>query len=100
MGLYEDLWMMQGCAKKVFDEQPKSRYTGSLKSLKLGRASAEPVPPTPLSVTETLEATMAPLVEPLSEREIDVLRLMAAGFSNQEIANKLVISVSLIKNIG
>ena len=38
-----------------------------------------------------------PLVEPLSEREIEVLRLIAAGFSNQEIAQKLVIAVGTVK---
>jgi LuxR family maltose regulon positive regulatory protein len=38
-----------------------------------------------------------PLVEPLSERELQVLRLMAAGKSNQEIAHTLVITVGTVK---
>jgi LuxR family maltose regulon positive regulatory protein len=36
-------------------------------------------------------------VEPLSARELEVLRLVAAGRSNREIADKLVISVRTVK---
>ena len=39
-----------------------------------------------------------PLVEPLSEREIEVLRLVAAGLSNREIASKLILSMGTVKS--
>jgi LuxR family maltose regulon positive regulatory protein len=42
-------------------------------------------------------AAGAPLVEPLSERELEVLRLMAIGLSNQEMAEQLVLAVGTIK---
>jgi len=38
-----------------------------------------------------------PLVEPLSERELQVLRLVADGLSNREIAERLIISVGTVK---
>jgi LuxR family maltose regulon positive regulatory protein len=38
------------------------------------------------------------LVEPLSEREIEVLRLMADGYKYQEIAERLVVSINTVRH--
>ena len=37
------------------------------------------------------------LIDPLSERELEVLRLFAEGHSNQEITDKLIISLGTVK---
>ena len=39
----------------------------------------------------------ASLIEPLSDREIEVLSLIASGASNQQIAEQLVVSLSTVK---
>ena len=45
----------------------------------------------------TAPAPQAELPEPLTAREVDILRLVAAGMRNQEIADQLVISVATVK---
>jgi LuxR family transcriptional regulator, maltose regulon positive regulatory protein len=43
-------------------------------------------------------ATAAPgLVEPLTDREMEVLRLLATGKSNQRIAHDLVVALDTVK---
>jgi LuxR family maltose regulon positive regulatory protein len=37
------------------------------------------------------------MIDPLSERELEVLRLIAQGLSNQEITQKLVVALSTVK---
>ena len=60
--------------------------------------ACQPPPPAgaaPPAARDT--AAIAGLAEPLSGRELEVLRLLAAGRSNQQIADELVVSLATVK---
>lgn len=60
-----------------------------------GRMAGTRSEPTPASSPPPDQST---LVEPLTERELDVLRALANGLSNREIAEQLVITEGTVKN--
>jgi ATP/maltotriose-dependent transcriptional regulator MalT len=62
-----------------------------LPSLELSSATATPISSRPAPLVEQ------PLVEPLTLRELEVLRLIADGLTNQQIAESLIISVGTVK---
>ena len=42
-------------------------------------------------------SSLQPLIEPLSDRELEIVGLIAGGMSNSEIAEKLVVTVGTVK---
>ncbi len=53
--------------------------------------------PTPRPVPALSSTANAALIEPLSERELEVLRLVERGLSNQAIADELIVALSTVK---
>ena len=47
--------------------------------------------------TTSSQADQSELVEPLSERELEVLQLIAEGLTNREIASRLFLSLNTVK---
>lgn len=50
-----------------------------------------------VAVSAAARGINEPIIEPLSERETEVLALIAGGLSNREIAQKLYLSISTVK---
>ena len=73
--------LREAAARKVAPDYVKKLLSA------FDRSEAPPPPPT----------VAQPLIEPLSDRELDVLRLLADGQTNQEIALTLFISVNTVK---
>ena len=69
------------------------RFRDNLLAL-LGGAPEADAPPVATAAPRTGQH---PLSEPLSDRELAVLRLIVAGYSNREIADQLVVAVSTVK---
>jgi len=81
---------MAGLLRRALLQDIAPGYAGRLLAV-LG----ESVPPPSSAVQAMVDQ---PLVDPLTEREVDVLRLVAAGLSNREIAQELVVAVSTVKS--
>lgn len=68
------------------DNGPLKKYADKILAVFPQPQSSSPDSPAPQS-----------LIEPLSERELEVLRLIAQGLSNQEITRKLFVALSTVK---
>lgn len=71
---------------------PMADYISQL----LAAGTGNDMPPA-IAVTFPSTSTEELLIEPLRQREIEVLQLIAAGCSNQEIADEMILAVSTVK---
>lgn len=83
-------------ALSAYTQQPAARFQGYASRLLAAFAADKTrIPPE----TGSRPVTVATgLIEPLSERELEVLRLLASGLNNQEISISLVVSPNTVKS--
>lgn len=84
---------LPGTLRRVFVQEIRDAYPKSIKPLSIPEG-LKTMKKNHSDFTSGMENC---LVEPLTDRELEVLQLIASGDSNQAIADKLVISVSAVK---
>jgi DNA-binding NarL/FixJ family response regulator len=85
-----------GAVGYLLKDQPAPKLLDTIRAVHAGEAFIQPE-----IASRALRATLHPtdgLVEPLSDRERDVLVMLAQGIANKEIANKLHIAEGTVKN--
>ena len=87
--------LLREALKHKITPEYAGRLLGLLPNLPGARPASSPEAD-PDRGQQVLPETM-PLIEPLSRREMETLRLMAEGCSNKEIAQKLFISLRTVK---
>lgn len=95
-----DSWLDAGIAGRVLKHYAGAFLDGDARSTASAPAPAVPTAPaTPTAPAAPDEGSRMPAyVEALSARELEVLKLIVDGFSNQEIADKLIISLPTAKS--
>jgi LuxR family maltose regulon positive regulatory protein len=81
-----DKLLRQAIARSIHGEHARRILAASAAR---ARKTATPLPP---------DGEIPPFVEPLTERELQVLRLLATGLSSTETAEELVIAVSTVRS--
>jgi LuxR family maltose regulon positive regulatory protein len=88
----------EGYVRTFLDEgEPMAKLLYQAKSHRMGIGYAAELLSAMGEASGTAQPPAQLLIEPLSLRELQVLRLIEAGYSNQQIAAKLVISIPTVK---
>jgi DNA-binding NarL/FixJ family response regulator len=74
-----------------------AKLTEAIETVMAGHTLAEPVLLGQLTSSH-LSTFLDPNIEALNERELTILKLMAAGYSNKEIADAVFLAVGTVKN--
>ncbi|HUG14138.1 MAG TPA: LuxR C-terminal-related transcriptional regulator [Thermomicrobiales bacterium] len=89
---YVRVFVDEGEAMRDLLRRATSRGTAGSHARRLLAAFDEPAQP-----VSTASQAAADLAEPLTAREVEILRLVAAGMRNQQIADQLFISLATVK---
>jgi len=88
----------EGYVRSFLDEgEPMTRLLCQVQSRKVGTGYEADLLSRIGTIPGMTQPSMQLLVEPLTTRELEVLKLIEAGASNQEISEKLVISIPTVK---
>ncbi|MCK4452387.1 MAG: response regulator transcription factor, partial [Anaerolineae bacterium] len=93
-----------GAVGYLLKDVASARLVEAIRATARGKSILEPSVAAKVIAEFTRVSSMVPaaqmeqLVEPLSERESEILALIATGASNKEIANRLFIAEGTVKN--
>lgn len=92
-----------GAVGYMLKDVPSEKLVEAIRAAAQGQTFLQPSVAAKVVAEFTRLSTMPtpvspPLVEPLSERELEILRLIASGASNKEIAGDLFITEGTVKN--
>jgi DNA-binding NarL/FixJ family response regulator len=86
-----------GASGFVLKTAPPGQLVAAIRTIVLGEALLAPVSTRQLIEQSARQVAPSPLLTSLSARETEVLRLLARGLSNAEIAEELVVEPSTVK---
>lgn len=85
-----------GALGYLIKDTPPEELVRAIRQVYQGEATRHPAIAQKLLAEIAQPAAREPLADPLTEREVEVLKLLAHGLTNQAIADKLVISVTTV----